>query len=108
MCNIYNSGILINSLSDHFPVFYIEEDRHKKIILPEIHSRKVNSKTIPSFCKLLKSASWTNVINVKTPDLAFDNFFETLNSARDISFPEVKVKQKSIKFVHSPWMSAGL
>ena len=39
MCNIYNSGILINSLSDHFPVFYIEEDRHKKIILSDSYKK---------------------------------------------------------------------
>ena len=49
-----------------------------------------------------------NVINEQNPALAFDNFFETLNSARDISFPEVTVKQKQVKFKHSPWMSAGL
>ena len=29
-CNIYKSGIIINSLSDHFPVIYIEEGRHEK------------------------------------------------------------------------------
>ena len=108
VCHVYNSGILINSLSDHFPVFYIEEDRHRKIKLPEIHTRNINSTTIPSFCKLLKSASWTNILNENNPDKAFKNFFETFYSARDISFPEVKVKKKSVKFVHSPWMSSGL
>ena len=35
-------------------------------------------------------------------------FFEILNSARDLSFPEVKVKQKPTRFKHSPWMSQGL
>ena len=108
VCNVYNSGIIINSLSDHFPVFYMEEDRHKKVILPETITRKINSTTIPAFCKLIQSASWNNVINENNPKLAFDKFFETVNSIRDISFPEIKVKPKPIKFTHSPWMSSGL
>ena len=29
--NIYNSGIIISSLSDHFPVFYFEKGKHPKI-----------------------------------------------------------------------------
>ena len=108
LCNVYKSGILINSLSDHFPVFYIEEGRHKKFELPDTLTRKINSKTIPAFCDLLKSASWRNVTNENNPEISFNNFFETLNSIRDISFPEIKVKSRQIKFKHSPWMTNGL
>ena len=35
-------------------------------------------------------------------------FFEVFNSARDVAFPEVIVKQKHIKTSHSPWMTLGL
>ena len=35
-------------------------------------------------------------------------FFEVFNSARDVAFPEVIVKQKPIKTSHSPWMTMGL
>ena len=108
LCNIYKSGIIINSLSDHFPVFYIEEGRHKKTELPDKLTRKINSITIPAFCDLLKSASWRNVINENNPETAFNNFFETFNSARDISFPEIKTKCRLTKFKHSPWMTSGL
>ena len=45
-CNIYKSGIVINSLSDHFPVIYIEEGRHQRVQLPDKLTRKINSKTI--------------------------------------------------------------
>ena len=108
LCNVYKSGIIINSLSDHFPVFYIEEGRHKRFELPDKLTRKINSKTIPAFCDLLKSASWRNVTNENNPETSFDNFFETLNSIRDLSFPEIKVKSRQIKFKHSPWMTNGL
>ena len=108
MCNVYNSGIIINSLSDHFPVIYIEEGRQQKVVLPDKSIRRINSNTIPAFCNLLKSASWKNVVNENNPKLAFDNFFEIINGSRDLAFPEVKVKQKPIKFIHNPWMTTGL
>ena len=40
--------------------------------------------------------------------MAFEKFFEKFNSARDISFPEIKVKQKTVRFKHNPWMTTGL
>ena len=108
ICNNFISGILISSLSDHFPVFYIEETKQNKIKLPEKSKRNINSKTIPNFCNLLKSTSWQNVIYEKTPKIAFDNFFCKINSAVEESFPEIKVKPKPDRFKHSPWMSEGL
>ena len=108
VCSVYNSGILINSLSDHFPVFYFEEGKHRRVQLPEKITRKINTKTIPAFCNLLKSTSWNTVTNETNPKSAFSNFFEILDSARDIAFPTIKVKPKPIKFKHSPWMSQGL
>ena len=84
----------------HFLITYLQ--------LPDIITRKINSKTIPAFCNILKSASWSNVIKEENPKLAFDNFFELINSARDISFPEVCTKSKPLKFTHSPWMTPGL
>ena len=49
-----------------------------------------------------------SIVNQPNPELAFENFYENFNLARDIAFPEVKVKQKSVRFKHSPWMSIGL
>jgi hypothetical protein len=108
ICKQYTAGILINSLSDHFPVFYIEDNKHKKTLLPDKITRKINQDTIPAFCNILKSTKWTNVTNEENPKLAFNNFFDIFNSARDVAFPEVKVKQKAVQFSHSPWMSKGL
>ena len=75
ICKQYTAGILINSLSDHFPVFYIEDNKHKKTLLPDKITRKINQDTIPAFCNILKSTKWTNVTNEENPKLAFNNFF---------------------------------
>ena len=108
VCNNYYTGIIINSLSDHFPVFYIEDLKQPKHRLPDKITRNINSNTIPPFCKFLKSTNWGSDINECSPKLAFDNFVELINSARDVAFPEIKVKQKVQNFTHCPWMSKGL
>ena len=108
VCKTYNSGILISSLSDHFPVIYMEEGKSQKVNKPNKITRNINSKTIPAFCNLLKSASWTNVLQENNPKVAFNNFFEIIDSSRDIAFPEIIVKQKPVKFKHNPWMTKGL
>ena len=71
-------------------------------------TRNINKHTISSFCKILKTTKWTNVINSETPKLAFDSFFETFNPERDMAYPEIVAKPKSNKFSHSPWMTPGL
>ena len=108
ICRQYSAGILINSLSDHFPVFFFEDKKQTKHKNLERITRNINKHTISSFCKILKTTKWTNVINAETPKLAFDSFFETFNSARDMAFPEIVAKPKSNKFSYSPWMTPGL
>ena len=90
----YQAGIIINSLSDHFPVFYIEETKQNNVQLPDKLVRNINQNTIPAFCNILKNTKWGNVLNEKNPKAAFDTFFEVINAARDIAFPETKLKQK--------------
>ena len=104
----YRSGIILNELSDHFPVIYFEEGKQQKVQLPDNITRKINSKTIPAFCNLLKSTSWSHVLSERDPKIAFSNFFQTIDSVRDLAFPEIRVKSKPIKFKHNPWMSQGL
>ena len=77
VCQQYHAGIIINSLSDHFPVFYIENVKQPINQLPDKITRKINPNTIPAFCKLIQSTKWTSVIGETNPKIAFDNFFET-------------------------------
>ena len=84
VCQQYHAEIIINSLTDHLPVFYIENVKQPINQLP----------IIPSFCKLIQSTKRTSVIGKTNQKIAFDNFFEKINSARDIAFPEVRVMQR--------------
>ena len=73
-----------------------------------VKTRKFTDKSIESYCNLLSSASWNGVLNDTNPASAFNNFFETINEAWDVAFPEIEVTQKQQKIYHSPWMSQGL
>ena len=43
------AGIIISSLSDHFPTFYIEECKTTKINTKPFKTRIINEKTIPGY-----------------------------------------------------------
>ena len=86
VCSFYKSGIILNSLSDHFPVFYFEENKYQRHELPERIIRKINEKTIPSFCKLLRETSWSSVLNQPDPKLAFECFLRNFMQPEILHF----------------------
>ena len=103
------SGILLSSLSDHFPVIYFEgNNRLKGKLSGFIQRRKFNDHSIKNFCDELKTISWQNVINENCPNLAFTNFFEKIDSAVNLHFPLTKIRNSAKNFKHSPWMTNGL
>ena len=102
------SGILISSLSDHFPVFYFEGIRQKDRNTSFIQKRKFNKKSIESFCADLRTTSWQEIKNENCPNLAFKSFFEKINSAIDFHFPVTKLKLTSKKVRQTPWMTRGM
>ena len=74
----YIAGIIISSLSDHFPTFYIEECKTQKISQKPFKTRIINEKTIPGYENILKTAPWGSVIK-EDPKSSFDCFFQILN-----------------------------
>ena len=101
------AGIIISSLSDHFPTFYIEECKTQKVIPKKFKTRIINEQTIPGYESILKTATWGNVLQ-DDPKLAFDNFFKILSDSGDVAFPEVEITPKITTTFRSPWMSKGL
>ena len=102
------SGIIISEISDHFPIFYIDQSNNQKPKPQPYQTRKINSETQTNLNNLLKTTSFENIINQSNPSEAFQNFFDICHSATDISFPVITVRPKSTKFSHSPWMTPGL
>ena len=104
----YDAGIIISSISDHLPVFYIKNARVCTPPPKYIKIRKINSTTIPSFENLLKTNSWYSVTSENRPKQAFDNFFNILDSCVNVAFPEVTIKHKLNSVPVNPWITSGL
>ena len=106
--NEFDSGILINDMSDHFPVFYIRNIKTEKRKISLTKTRLINENTKTSFKTLLKDYSWDEVIHTNDPNQAFTNFFSTFNEAFDLSFPHVERKPNKNTVKINPWMTQGL
>ena len=105
--NRYIAGIIISSLSDHFPTFYIEQLKTEKISSKPFKTRIINENTIPGYEQLLKSAPWTSIYK-DNPKSSFDSFFQIIGEAGNLAFPEVDVRPKNSSSFQNPWMSKGL
>ena len=73
----YIAGIIVSSLSDHFPTFYIEECKTSKNTQKPFKTRVINDKTIPAYQNILKSAPWGSIIK-DDPKSSFDSFFQII------------------------------
>ena len=80
-------GILLSDLSDHFPVFIIDETRSSRSKTDDIYRSDTSAKNIDNLCSYLKNVSWSPVLNDSIPASATDTFFKTLENATDVCFP---------------------
>ena len=104
----YDAGIILSSISDHFPVFYIQHNKCLRSQVTSIKTRKINNTTIPPFLELIKSKDWSSITDNNDPENAFESYFNIVNAAVDISFPETTIKIKPENITFSPWMTPGL
>ena len=106
----YDPGILLTTISDHFPVFYIREADPSSRGLEDMLCRKINSSTISQFKGNLSSADWGDVLTERNPETAYANFFHKFEGLIEKSFPMIK-KSKSCKnklLPSNPWFTSGL
>jgi hypothetical protein len=105
---VFDTGIILNDISDHFPVFYIRHMRIAKEQKPKIKTRLINKETISSFKTSFDGYDWLNVIQEQDPVKSFSNFFETFSQNFDQCFPEVEKKQNKRTIPINPWFTEGL
>ena len=98
-------NILKVDVSDHFPVFLVDEssqiDSSKKETF--VNRRVLSSKNSEEFKRLLKEVNWTlhNVTH------AYNRFLEIFTGLYNIAFSKRKLKIKQ-KTLNSPSMTKGL
>ena len=107
--NLYDTGIIINDLSDHFATFYIIHDKVKcRPSYNNRFSRVMNSANKSEFKDKLENTDWNFIYQDCDTESAFSNFFHHLDNCFESSFPKKIIKSSKQKIPLNPWMSMGL
>ena len=97
------SGILYTDISDHFPVFYINNLQNETDGNTCILRRSHSNKNIESFKNELQAVSWNDVLEIIDPQVAYTTFFRKLSSIYNKCFPLRKTK--STYYNKKPWLT---
>lgn len=105
---IIKTGVIETYISDHLPIFLIQDSPIPKKPVKEIVTRKINANNILYYKNFLETSAWSIVTDENRPKNAFDNFFNIMDSSFEMSFPETKIKMNKSIIPINQWMSSGL
>jgi len=106
--NSFESGLIYNDISDHFPIFYLnvtKEVSHTKV---EIKQRNMSKSNINNFKQNLIQNDWLPILNDHDPKSAFSKFSSVIDKNFEKCFPFEKVKQNKHKKPYNAWMTKDL
>ena len=111
--NIYNratvSGLIINDLSDHLPVYqicdYVDNIHQQENQCFE--TRPINEEKLQSFINTLANMKWEVILNNEDVNFTYTKLIEIFANTCESSFPVRKLSRKT-KRQHKPWMTPGL
>ena len=72
------AGILIDDLSDHLPVFLIDQLEIPKVNEAPTYRRDVSDENISSLCEKLTKHNWETILKNSDPQTSSEEFFGTL------------------------------
>lgn len=103
------SGILINDISDHLPVFAVYDTNYKKNQHEEqLRYRRVRTEeTMNAFKNDLLNQDWDNVYKEADIDIAYGIFLRIFMELYDKNCPTIKYNRKH-KYSDRPWITKGL
>ena len=103
--DVFN-GILYTDISDHFPIFHIDNSCATKTSCPYLKRRVFSEQNIEQFSSNLRNRNWSDLLSCNDPDLAYTVFSNSITELFDTCFQLRTVKRgyKSRK----PWLTEGL
>ena len=94
------AGIIKTDLSDHFPVFIVDENIKTTNYTDKIEKeiRTIDNNNTIKFKTILNETDWMIVLNTNDPNLAYDVFVKQFLKIYDKCFPSKKItiKRKSL------------
>ena len=105
-----NSGVIIDSFSDHFITFCsIKQDKAKYFSGPRfVFKRNFSDQNKQIFKNYISTLTWNNVVNSNCPNEAYDIFWDDFHNIFELSFPKKKVKINRNKHCINKFMTKGL
>ena len=99
-------GIFLCDITDHFPVFCVNNFEKEKFSSHIIKHRVFSEQNMINFKEKLLNLSWNNVISNDSPEESFSNFHTTYVDCYNNCFPiaDIKVTYKNKK----QWLTLGM
>ena len=105
----YNSGILVNDMSDHLPsIVSIKNLKLSKQVPIQITAIDTRIKNINALKNSLKKINWCKIIETGSPSKSMSNLHERLRHDIDHFTPLKTYCINSKKARREPWVSAGI
>lgn len=100
-------GILFSDITDHFPIFYVQENRETVYSSPaEVTKRNFSKSNFNKFSDSLKNCNWNSVNTNMDTQSAFTDFHNKINYYYNESFPLCTFTKKyNNKY---PWMTDAI
>ena len=103
------NGILLNDISDHFPIFTITEhelqNSRKTPKIDDCTTRIITKKSLEAFCYEIEKCDWQSTLSKNDPTESYTAFFKDFFELYDKFFPMKKYKSKRS---NNLWISKGL
>ena len=100
------SGIIVNDITDHYPIFVINKDFSVKEGDIYLVKRKMDENAKSVFLGLLRDVDWSSVFEESDTQLAYTSFSQIYSSIYNKSFPKYTVKYKYNN--RKPWLSESM
>ena len=93
--------ILVNKISDHFPILLFRHSPEKKVKAKEFSSCDFSDSNVNKFKQALQNFNWNFVEDNNDAQVAFCNFFNVFHNLYDLYFPFVVKKfNKNVHYVY--------
>ena len=106
--NNHFSGLLINDISDHLPIFTVQLScLERKLYTKYITVRNTDDEAINAFRLALDKENWANIFNTDDVNICYDNFLNKFLQLFNEFCPVKQIKTSQNK-VYKPWFTNGL
>jgi hypothetical protein len=105
----FNTRILLNRISDHFPIFFsIDYPKKKSPVHSTVTYCDFSPNNVNQFVNSLHLEDWNNVISCNDPNVALDNFTLTFKANHSAFFTKKERRFNKNIDKKEKWMTKGL